>query len=395
MEWYCAFDGRLRGPHARGYVEGLLRSGLIDRETKVWREGMPRWVALGSVDDFKALLASVPPPVPPEPGLAQGGPWSRYFARQFDLTVLAFIIVFAIEIYLPELSMDAFLLYAKANQSVTGLGIVASAFALNALVLTVFGNSPGKALFGLQAVPYDGTGGFGLAGNVAREFRVWFFGFGIGIPIVALFTMLRNYREVGAGRPAAYDRRFAKIEVKPISPARRAVSMISVAGLLAGAIAFVVWGKRYEEQIASPKTWSNSISGLSTTIPGGWTTKTTTSEDGTEFYVFSTSDHSKVVYLAAEDDTNDGTDLNQYAQAIDRSVADWATLSGSWRPEKVDGTPMLRKEGREIEKGRSITILLAKFGKRFWRIVVMKRDSADRSDPAKMPLVTALNRTLT
>ena len=390
MDWYCAFEGRLRGPHTRASVEGLLRSGLIDRETKVWREGMPRWRALGSVDDFRGLL---PPPVPGEPEPARGGPWSRCCARLFDLTLLAVVIVFLIEAFLPALSMEAFLLYANARPFVTGSGIVASAFALNALVLTAFGNSPGKALFGLRAVPLDGAGRFGFAGHAAREFRVWVFGAGIGIPVVALVTMARNYREVGAGRPASYDRRHARMEARPIGETRRTVAMISVAGLSLAAVALVVWGEPYERRIAAARMWANPVSGLSATLPAGWIAAAATRDDGVRLFTFTAFDRSKTVYLAVEEDAG-GLTLGRYAELVARNAAASATLIGRWRRVEIEGAPMLRRDGWTSRTGRPVTLLLAKHGNRFWRLIVMGRQPDDHGNAEALPLVKALVATL-
>lgn len=292
--WYLAVDGSPNGPHMRDDLERLLLTGQINRKTLVWRKGMPRWTVLGSVDELNGLLESIPPPLPsgpqrrkpapkPEAQLegpgpfrqssstphktdsivqpdddhnkkpvtsihTQGGPWSRYFARQFDITVNAIVIAFIIEFSLPYISIDTYLAYSSINNTVAGIGIIALAFALNALTLTAFGNSLGKAMLGLRAFPVDGTGRFDIAGNFKRELRVWIFGAAMAIPIFALFTFIANYREVSVGRPAIYDRRFAKIKVKPIGATRRALAMIFTGCLLVGSL---TWAKMAEDQISS------------------------------------------------------------------------------------------------------------------------------------------------
>lgn len=417
MTWHCRIEGRPTGPYSRDELEDLLRRGKIGRRTMVWRDGMRPWVALDAVDELKDLLTAVEAdaertPVQErgldEPGLLEhdhvptsaagphphGGPWSRFLARQLDIAILAILVGVGIELTLPELSMEAYRVFYGLNRTVANLVILAGAFVANALVLTIFGNSPGKAMFGLRAVPMAGAGRFGLSGNLKRECRVWLFGVAVGIPIVALFTMYWNYREVRAGRPAIYDRKFARIEARPIGDARRAVAMISAVGLLVGALALAFWELQYEQRVAAPETWTNPISGRSTTLPGGWIAEPLTGDDGFEVLGFSAADSSKMVFLAADDASIDLWTLDQYAQSIERSFADSVTLSGRWRQVEINGTPMLRKDGQEIPKRWPTTLLLAKFGNRFWRIIVMKPHASDRSDPEKMPLIQALIRTL-
>ena len=419
MTWHCRIDGRPTGPYSRDDLENLLRSGQIDRRTMVWREGMTPWVALDAVDELKDLLTAAEAdaeraPVQEgrleEPSLLEhdhiatdtstagphphGGPWSRYLARQLDIMILALLVGIGIELILLEVSMTAYRVLNLLGQSITSLVILAGAFGVNALVLTVFGNSPGKAMFGLRAVPIGGTGRFDLLGNLKRECRVWFYGVAVGIPIIALFTMFRNYREVSAGRSATYDRRFARMEVRPISSARRTVAMVFAVGVLVGSAALAFWELRYEQQVAAPETWTNPISGRSTTIPGGWIVEPLTGDNGFEVLGFSAADSSKMVFLAADDASVDLWTLDQYAQSIERSFAGSVTLSGRWRQVEINGTPMLRKDGQEIPKRWPTTLLLAKFGNRFWRIIVMKPHASDRSDPEKMPLIQALIRTL-
>src|SRR5690606_36625982 len=61
---------------------------------------------------------------------------------------------------------------------------------LNAIIITAFGNSMGKKLFGIHAVNVQENRPFTFAENVGREMRVWGRGMALGIPIVNFFTMI-------------------------------------------------------------------------------------------------------------------------------------------------------------------------------------------------------------
>lgn len=56
MNWFYALDGQQIGPVSDPQLEALLRSGKINRDTLVWREGMTDWQALSMVR-----------PCPPQP----------------------------------------------------------------------------------------------------------------------------------------------------------------------------------------------------------------------------------------------------------------------------------------------------------------------------------------
>ena len=183
------------------------------------------------------------------------------------------------------------------------------------------------------------------------------------------------------------------MEARPIGETRRTVAMISVSGLSLVAFALMVWGEPYERRIAPARTWSNPVSGLSAALPGGWIAAATTRDDGVRLFTFTAFDRSQTVYLATERDA-DGLTLGRYAELVARNVAASASLIGRWREVAIEGVPLLRREGRTARTGRPVTLLLAKHGNRFWRLIVMGRRPADHGDPEALPLVKALVATL-
>jgi hypothetical protein len=63
--WYYAREGKPAGPVDRAEMESLLRQGVIQPETLVWREGTPDWVAARAA--FPAPVGGVAADGPPAP----------------------------------------------------------------------------------------------------------------------------------------------------------------------------------------------------------------------------------------------------------------------------------------------------------------------------------------
>ena len=64
--YFVAIDGKQAGPFDMGTLAGKLRDGSLSRSTLVWKQGMANWVAAESVPELQSLLASAPPPLPPQ-----------------------------------------------------------------------------------------------------------------------------------------------------------------------------------------------------------------------------------------------------------------------------------------------------------------------------------------
>ena len=58
MNWFYAINGQQAGPVSDAQLDELLRSGTINQDTRVWREGMADWQALN------AVRPATSPPIP-------------------------------------------------------------------------------------------------------------------------------------------------------------------------------------------------------------------------------------------------------------------------------------------------------------------------------------------
>ncbi|MES1261289.1 MAG: RDD family protein [Acidobacteriota bacterium] len=93
MDWYYALKGRQAGPVSEPELGQLLRNGVIDSDTLVWRAGMPDWQPYGTVigiPPVSGYAAAAPPPVH-RGRFVYAGFWIRAVAYIIDGAVIALI----------------------------------------------------------------------------------------------------------------------------------------------------------------------------------------------------------------------------------------------------------------------------------------------------------------
>jgi membrane protease subunit (stomatin/prohibitin family) len=65
LAFHVAIGGKSQGPFDDAGLRELVNQGQLKPETLVWKTGMPGWVKAETVAELSALLAHVPPPLPP------------------------------------------------------------------------------------------------------------------------------------------------------------------------------------------------------------------------------------------------------------------------------------------------------------------------------------------
>jgi membrane protease subunit (stomatin/prohibitin family) len=63
IQFYVAVNGQQSGPFDAAVLQQMVQSGQLNRESLVWKQGMPSWLAAGQVQDL-TLFAAAPPPIP-------------------------------------------------------------------------------------------------------------------------------------------------------------------------------------------------------------------------------------------------------------------------------------------------------------------------------------------
>ncbi|WP_055045765.1 RDD family protein [Devosia sp. A16] len=456
MQWYYSADGAAVGPHSEDDIEDLFATGEVAGDTLVWRKGFAEWTPLADTDEFAQLAdAGLPPPLPraqrkaadygadddvlgaerladdgragrqdgdtrvttshftaatAAPVLA--GPWTRYFARSIDMIIIISALSVGVYGVLPAVNPRYFSSIHLANPTAILIWLFPSAFLTNAIIITLFGNSLGKAIFAIRAEPNDPDRYFGWGGNIVREFRVWFQGMALYIPLLNFFTMIPAFRRVLRGAPTAYD--LGRVSVRAYSQSRlrrtlgilfalllyvgvAALAAVERSGMFSGSPApsdpaFVSQSSPALSSpggIARPTSWSNPATHISTTIPGGWSYEAFAGPDGGTLYGFTQVETGLVAILAAESLPNLG--IKDYLPALAKGVS--ATIGlGDWSMSNLPG--VWTAHGQTTPAGYPATVHAAQAGTQFWRIVYIDQLSTTPRVIVEPEMTAALFRSV-
>jgi uncharacterized RDD family membrane protein YckC len=135
-------------------------------------------------------------------GLARA--WPRYWSRGLDLSIWSIPIYVVLLLVLPEEFSNPDSLYPLLKHLLS----LPFALAIDALVLAVFGNTPGRALMGIR-VETIRRERLSISMALARNGQIWIKGLGLGIPFILLFTCVRNFMKLRHGQPTSWDESFS------------------------------------------------------------------------------------------------------------------------------------------------------------------------------------------
>ncbi len=249
MDFFLSLGGSKAGPYTIFKVGELLESGEATPETLAWHRGLDQWRPIREIpaletvrernDPPSAARPESPPPppspprlpLPPEPlprtPLPQSGPASaqvltraavepsrpfvRFWARMFDFTLVSVIVFqfsdFAFPQPLPGENLGQF--YTRYFEEMRNPEIVLFArtlfFAhigwhfLEAVLLHLFGATPGKWLFGLRVRSVEGDR-IPFARSLGRAFYVYALGVGFyQFPFILIGMIFSFFRLTTTG----------------------------------------------------------------------------------------------------------------------------------------------------------------------------------------------------
>jgi membrane protease subunit (stomatin/prohibitin family) len=64
VKFFIAMGGQQQGPYDLAALSQMAASNQLTKETLVWKDGMPSWIAAGQVGELTSVFGSVPPPIP-------------------------------------------------------------------------------------------------------------------------------------------------------------------------------------------------------------------------------------------------------------------------------------------------------------------------------------------
>ena len=401
--WYYAAGKDQKGPVDDDEIRGLIKSGQINRETLVWHEGMDAWQRAADHPDLSKIF-STPPPVPvaspPKlpppifnpPVVKQGveiasRPWPRFWARFIDNLIFVPLFGFGIGLWAVLYAPDIYLQIVTMNGVLFGVLLLPLVALFLALCMIVAGTTPGKAIVGVH-VPV-GQGRSRIKFYLLREFKVWAAGLGLGIPFVALFTQVRQYRLLAAGKAASYDEGNPEIIANP-SKARLAASIVVVAALFTVNSILRTEEQKGETNIRATQTWVNPVTKKTATIGKTWQAQEMKTNSGRAFY-FASNELLAEAILGYEEFPSDGVQVATYANAIKAAVASDISISSQWQPVLIQGMPALRAMGNSIKfTDSTVEVTVVVKGRDAWRTLVFARGNSPAQAVEKEKFVKAM-----
>lgn len=65
IQYFVSVNGQQQGPFNADVLKQMIGSGQLTKETFVWKQGMPGWLAASEVTEVASLFGATPPPPPP------------------------------------------------------------------------------------------------------------------------------------------------------------------------------------------------------------------------------------------------------------------------------------------------------------------------------------------
>jgi hypothetical protein len=131
-------------------------------------------------------------------------------------------------------------------------------------------------------------------------------------------------------------------------------------------------------QIASPKSWSNPATLLTTTIPGGWDVSSEKNAQGQAVHIFTKAANAIQVIFAAEDVPRNAS-LEDYVAAFADSVKSTMTVMPIGEGATVAGHSAKLHSGELLSPKVPIEVTFVKHGNTVWRTVVIRHGGTNAS----------------
>lgn len=339
----------------------------------------------------------IPPPLPPKENASPlsyplATPWSRFFARIFDMwwetLLIAFILVAVLGHFSASL-VDEWIIGPRAN-ALFGFLCLPIALVLDALLYRFVGNTPGKALLGLKVGTLDGKS-LSLAQYLNRNFSMWASGLALGFPLINLFTMANQLRRLGKRQQASYDEPTGfRVRSKPSGWVRKTALFLAFVVLFLFLIFVMAVLNTSEQKHTAQReavssaaqenySWENPLTRLAAKIDSRWKHSAKLNGDSQQIYMFSERANGAVVVLGVEQAP--GYALDDYVSAFQKSTATNMRFS--------DGGRFFEREGRQTWQGNGsmvdststrLNVQVVQIGFAFWRVVTIQTMPYDSSD---------------
>ncbi|ONA19226.1 RDD family protein [Burkholderia pseudomallei] len=369
---------------------GWILAGVLGQRAERRQQDQPvSAVMVSDKNDTDPPQAWEPSFVPPP----LAGPWRRFFARWLDIYVWACVVGIVAGILNTRYgwSLLAFKESTASDQRMLNAVVgCAVGMVCDVLVYAAFGTTLGKSLLGVKVQTLDGSP-LPARTYAARNFNVWLFGLGGGIPGLALLTQWFSYRAVTQDSRTKWDIRYG---CRVSSESRKIGHYVLAAVLFFGAIGLAAWGTVQEEQQqvaqnAPPPNWQNPISSqVATPLPAGWHQIKTPKNSPTNTWLFADAANEEVVGIGFE---QTDLELADYVDALQKGVPMLAFIQNG--TIVLEGSRQVwTGEGTGTTEGASASRVVVRahvFGGDggYWRVIEIVPESRSTDGAAQEPQV--------
>ena len=397
--WWYIIKDKKTGPIEIEALKKLFQTGVVGKKTMLWREGMEVWQPLDEVEELSSMRALIPPPLPSKPKMSEhdyplAKRWPRFFARIFDIWWISLLFTF-VAAFILSMYSAGFVRFINSPGSGQALQLLSLpvVMVIDAMLYKAFGNTPGKALLGIAVKTSEGKN-LSFTQYLGRNFSMWVRGFGLGIPLVNLFTMGAQSGRLGKGLPASYDESPGYfVRAKPTHWARIVAFTLAFSSLLVVISALNIIDKESDrkarlESLKPDYTWENPKTRINIKVSPKWKMTPQKSESGMTTYLFEDTAGYAAVVFGMEDFP--GFNLSDYVPAFKKGTAANMTL---------DGGRYFERNGRQIWEGTGrmtasdtarLNVQIVQVGSSFWRTVTIQSQPFDYSDDMVNQLITKL-----
>ncbi len=263
--WYYLEQDQSVGPFTWSRLSELRAAGIIQNDTLVWSSGA-EWLPFSSVT-AKRESSPPAPPIDPrsfggDPQQAQSrdrhlvpratsyssdvavdargwtsappAPWRRYFGRLLDIMVngLVGFIILSVALYaFVPITADRFFsaFDGPAGRLLDVFLTVLISLPVTAVLVGLTGSSAGKWIFGTRIVDPE-LRPIGFRRALSREFRAWFTGLALGIPIISLIAMYLSYSRLKETGKTNWDAALGTLVLH--RPSGTSQTILNIVGIL-------------------------------------------------------------------------------------------------------------------------------------------------------------------
>lgn len=276
MDFYLSLGDSKAGPYSIFKVGDLLERGDATPDTLAWHRGLDEWKPIREIGALEAVCArslpvkpengeteerpGPPPlptptrlPMPPEPypgtpltevgptaaqvltraeAIEPARPFIRFWARMFDYTLVSVMVFLLSDYSAPqpqpgEPLTDFFTRYLEEMRKPEALTLATTLFlalfawhALEAMLIHLFGATPGKALFGIRVTNAEG-GRVPVLLSLGRSFYVYVLGVGFyQAPFILIGMIFSFFRLITTGNCLWDQHLKTKVEHAPLGVVR-------------------------------------------------------------------------------------------------------------------------------------------------------------------------------